>query len=582
MRKRLAFVPVTLVLISLLIFLPVVRAQSPMAEYWEKAMEVEKGGAGGTFPNHGIFPAPIHTCQGATYHGIPSLKIYYLYIEAISLARSGYKGDKLIELKRTIESLQEGDGSFPPIPLQETVYYPWSIDGMTFEYCEESRAGSTALALLALLDAGESPNSKVVQRGVHYLLKTVRREPYSPDENVSQFVPQCYGENWSAEPCRLALPDNVTKGAYWTTRVCRAGRDGYSVCIEVPGVVTTAYAAALLHKLGYDVGDELKFLREYLTLGNLMDRPLGSCCIGFANFSTGDLKPGEVGVFYSPRRPPWWWMEDLSFPVNDFDFRDPYESLALALLYLKAEGIVPENNATRAVVRAIKEAQMVPGKTVYAEVSGYKRPGPSTLLLNVSPLRVLNLSLREDYKGEFYAYYGFRFPNGTVKIGVNASGARAGAVLISKVDSVDGAFLVYPYPACNKGPDQGDECFSHTYPSSIFNYSWSSDVYSTAVALIWLYVFNETDYEGFRKGLEYLEGRGLEDGSRSFDGYAYALIALSLQNGHWNATKPGPAPRPPWSARYTLFVLAVVLALLAVYLWRRHGRDKPVMTPRIS
>lgn len=552
-----------------LILFPPANAQNPVEEYQGKVLEVENGTANGYFPDYNMFPSFIYTCH--SYRGISPLKIYYLYIETISLARSGYNKSKVEKLKDTIKSLQERDGSFPAIPLQETIYYPWSTDGMTFEYCESSKASSTALALLALLDAGEDPNSEVIQKGVEYLLGTVRRQPYYPDENVSRFVPACHGENWTNVPCKSAFPSNVTQGVYWTTRVCRMDRGGFSVCIEVPGIVTTAYATALLHKLGYDVRDELKFLQEYLILDNLINRPLSSCCIEFANISTRDLEPGELKIYYSPRRPPkWWWREDLAFPVNDFDYRDPYNSLALPLLYLREEGLIFENNATRTILKALRESQKVPEKYVYLEISGYKYKGPSNLLVNITPLIVLNITLREDYQGEFYAYYGFKFPNESIKISLYPTNARASAILATKVDALDVMFMIYPNSRCNKDLRLSEECFPHKFSPSILDYSWSSDIYSTAIALMWLYAFNETNYEGFQRGIEYLKTKGLKDGSRSFDAYAYALIALSLYNREWEKNKPEiNAFKERRGIRYLAYVLGIIIVFSIGYLWRK-------------
>jgi len=550
-------------------------AQNPIKEYQEKVLEVENGATNGYFPDYNMFPSFIYTCH--SYWGISHLKIYYLYIETISLVRSGYNESRLERLRETIKSLQERDGSFPAVPLQETIYYPWSTDGMTFEYCESSKAGSTALALLALLDAGEDPNSEVIQKGVEYLLETVRRQPYYPDENVSSFVPACYGENWTNVPCKSAFPSNVTQGAYWTTRVCRMDREGFSVCIEVPGVATTAYATALFHKLGYDVRDELKFLQEYLTLDNLINRPLSSCCIEFANISTKDLEPGELKIYYSHRRPPkWWWREDLAFPVNDLDYRDPYESLALPLLYLREEGLIFENNATRTILEALKESQKVPEKHVYLEVSGYKYKGASNFTMSIIPIASLNGTLKSDYQGEFYVYYGFRFPNESINIELNFPNAQAGGILTIKVDTLDQLFIIYPNSKCNKGYTN-KECPMHAFSPSILDYSWSSDIYSTAVALIWFYAFNETNYEGFQKGIEYLETKGLKDGSRSFDAYAYALIALSLYNGNWEKNKPEInviASNEGGSIRYSAYILAIIMIFSIGYFWRKRKQDK--------
>jgi len=487
--------------------------------------------ANGIFPDPKMFPNFVYTCDSH------SLKVYYLYIQTIALARSGYDRKELEKLREMIKSLQRKDGSFPSIPLQETIYYPWSVDGMTSYYCEKSKAGSTALALLALLDAGEPPNSKAVQKGVQYLLQTTKEGPFHP--NVTEFVPMCYSENWTRVPCNIALPKNVTNGAYWLTEVCRSGRDGGGSCIELPGIVTTAYVTALLHRLGYDVKEEMEFLKEYLTMDTLFIHPLYLCCSEVSNFSTREIEPGRITVYYS-FRPKWFGREDLGFPGNEFDYRDPYESLALPLLYLKEEGLLFRNTATEKIIWAIKESQLIPERVVYIDISGHKRRGPSFITVNIIPIRILNVTLNASYMGWFHIYYGFRFPReSNVTVRVHAENARAGATLLIKVEPIDSMFIIYPDPKCNKVPELrvSKECYSPNFSRSLLDYSWSNDVYSTAVALIWLYAFNETDYKGFQRGIEYLKTKGLQDGSGSFDAYAYGLIALSLQNGTWKRNR---------------------------------------------
>ena len=58
----------------------------------------------------------------------------------------------------------------------------------------------------------------------------------------------------------------------------------------------------------------------------------------------------------------------------------------------------------------------------------------------------------------------------------------------------------------------------------------------TSIVLIWLYLRNKTGYSGFKRGVEFLLSN---EKSLSFDGHAYALIALSLDSGDWKENRPG-------------------------------------------
>ena len=169
------------------------------------------------------------------------------------------------------------------------------------------------------------------------------------------------------------------------------------------------------------------------------------------------------------------------------------------------------------------------------------RIGAGSVVVNITPVSVLNVTLNASYEGRFHIYYGFNFPsNDNLTIKVHAKNARAGPTLLIKVSAIDSMFIIYPDPKCNKVPELrvSEKCYSNNFSQSLFDSSWNNDVYSTAIALIWLYAFNETEYEGFQKGIGYLKNKGLSDGSGSFDGYAYGLIALSLQNGTWEKNRP--------------------------------------------
>ncbi|WP_004067458.1 hypothetical protein [Thermococcus litoralis] len=104
--------------------------------------------------------------------------------------------------------------------------------------------------------------------------------------------------------------------------------------------------------------------------------------------------------------------------------------------------------------------------------------------------------------------------------------------------------------------------------------SWNHDVYSTSIALIWLYLANKTEYKGFNGGIEFLQSSGE---SLSFDGYAYALIALSLYNGDWEKNKPEIniiVSNEGGSIRYPTYILAIIMIFSIGYFWRKRKQDK--------
>lgn len=166
-------------------------------------------------------------------------------LKVIALARSGYprNSSEFLELVEWIKSRQRGDGSFPAVITDD---YPES-DSEWF-YWELSKAAGTGLAILALLEAGENPNSKEIEEAAQFLLK------------------------------------NESKN-YWTSTVYLYWeKTGLHKVNESPSIVATAYAVAALSRLGYNVSREWKWLRERLTRERLITPYLD-------NFFTGFLFP---------------------------------------------------------------------------------------------------------------------------------------------------------------------------------------------------------------------------------------------------------------------------------------------------
>ncbi len=245
--------------------------------------------------------------------------IYLVSLETIAVARSGIHNNytlRILQINRLrLENDQRPDGSFPlmitfdvsGVPFCDAYYpsgllggtcsYPECLYGFSLKKCPEfsyvitcSRAASTALALYALLDAGEPENSPAIRKGVEYLLKS------------------------------------SVNGTYWTySYTVPSSRGGSASCEEdfqkKPSLVATAYAVALLHRLGYNVSKSLRWLKENLKPENLLNREY---------------------LAYFNGSPPWQYsfpFYQLGFPSVHLLHREPFEALALPLTLLNGEGL---------------------------------------------------------------------------------------------------------------------------------------------------------------------------------------------------------------------------------------------------
>ncbi|WP_461867010.1 hypothetical protein [Thermococcus sp.] len=224
--------------------------------------------------------------------------IYLVSLETIAIARSGIQNNytsRILQMNRLwLENHQLPDGSFPPmitfdlsgIPFCDA-YYPSGLQGGACGYaeclygfslkkCPEfgyvitcSKSASTALALYALLDAGESKNSPVIRKGVEYLL------------NAS------------------------VNGTYWQySYTVHSSKGGSSSCEEgfqkKPSLVSTAYAIALLHRLGYNVSKPLNWLSENLKPKNLVNRQYLAYFNGSSQLQYNFPLPARLSFSTSP------------------------------------------------------------------------------------------------------------------------------------------------------------------------------------------------------------------------------------------------------------------------------------------
>ncbi|KUH33807.1 hypothetical protein APY94_04605 [Thermococcus celericrescens] len=142
---------------------------------------------------------------------------YLTCLKVIAPARSGYprNSSEFQKLVEWVKSQQREDGSFPAVITDD---YPES-DSEWF-YWELSKAAGTGLGILALLEAGESQDSKEVEKAAQFLLKNESKD------------------HWTS-----------TVYLYWE-------KTGLHKVNESPSIVATAYAVAALSRLGYRFSKE--------------------------------------------------------------------------------------------------------------------------------------------------------------------------------------------------------------------------------------------------------------------------------------------------------------------------------------
>ncbi|MBO8174993.1 MAG: hypothetical protein H0Z18_07025 [Thermococcus sp.] len=443
---------------------------------------------------------------------------YLTCLKVIALARSDFPKDspEFQRLVEEIKSKQFEDGSFPSIITDD-----YSRAEGEWLYWEKSKAAGTALALLALLEAGENPNSKVITKGIKFLLANKTND-------------------------------------YWTATVYLDWeRSGIKRIRELPSLVATAYATALLHKLGYNVTDSWEWLKASLNIKNLTRN------YGFDNFFVGFL-----------------------FPQPYRDFRMPYESLVLPLLYLREEGFKLNNETLEFFTSLFKQSQYLGNATlIFTFYGDYS----TKYKLKVLRFSSINKTWEESKAVEDIVNRKIELPfdpedevvvlkvKGLRKINLQKSGVFKDLQAIGRnmrtykelpMNYV--SFRSYVYSRIVNVVESNSTYYIMLLPE--LDGSWNHDIYSTSIALIWLYLANETDYNGFKKGIEFLLRN---DRSLDFDGYAYALIVLSLYGGDWEKSKPEInviVSNEEENIKYPAYiiVLVVMLSMIGIYLWRKH------------
>ncbi|WP_461864325.1 prenyltransferase/squalene oxidase repeat-containing protein [Thermococcus sp.] len=400
---------------------------------------------------------------------------YLTCLKVIALARSGYprNSSDFQALIREIESRQGKDGSFPAIITDDYI----EPDSEWF-YWELSKAAGTGLAILALLEAGESPDSKEIEKATRFLLK---------NESENHWTSKVY--------------------LYWD-------KTGLHRLNESPSLVATAYAVAALSRVGHNVSREWEWLRERLTPERLVE-PYAD------NFFTGFI-----------------------FPMPYRDMRAPYESVALPLLFLREENMTVPRKTLDFISSLLKETQYVGNATLRLSFKG-----------------VTNYTVEE----RTYTANGWETvktwkglgKNTSIKLGLGISDWGSRFAVISREPLLPGEsgffkggmrlyselprnyILFVGTGYTERGVFQFSDGRNYAViESPNLDGSWNHDVYSTAIALIWLHLAGEKG-GNINDALRFLELATPKE-SMSFDGEPYALIALSLYGRVWEENKPVP------------------------------------------
>jgi len=401
---------------------------------------------------------------------------YLTCLKVIALARSGYprNSTEFRQLVEWIKSKQSKDGSFPAIITDD---YP-KPDSEWF-YWELSRSAGTGLAILALLEAGESSDSGSIVKAAEFLQK-----------NES-------GNHWGS-----------TVYLFWE-------ETGLHEVNESPSIVATTYAVAALSRLGYDVSEEWSWLEERLTPERLVGPYLD-------NFFT-----------------------DFVFPMPYRDMRAPYESIVLPLLFLREENVTAPKETLEFMASLFRRTQYIGNATLRLSFRGITNYTVEERIYTVNGWETLRTWDGTGRRAEINISLG---PLDWESVFLIRSGK---ALLENESGFFKDGMRLYPELPENYLPLIGT---SHA-ERGLFQFrdrenyavietptldgSWNHDVYSTAIALIWLHMCGEKG-ENIDEALKFLELASPMD-SMTFDGDAYALIALSIYSGRWKDNVPEPA-----------------------------------------
>ncbi|ASA78475.1 prenyltransferase/squalene oxidase repeat-containing protein [Thermococcus sp. 5-4] len=404
---------------------------------------------------------------------------YLACLKVIALARSGYprNSTEFRALVEWIKSRQDKDGSFPAIITDD---YP-EPDSEWF-YWELSRSAGTGLAILALLGAGESPDSREIEKAAQFLLK-----------NES-------GNHWGS-----------TVYLFWE-------QTGLNAVNESPSIVATAYAIAALSRLGHNVSEEWRWLEERLTPERLVSPYLDNTFTGFI------------------------------FPMPYRDIRPPYESIVLPLLFLREENMRPPKGTLDFIASLLERTQYLGNATLRLSFRGITNYTVEERVYTVNGWEVektwngtgrmaeINVSLGTPDRGST-----FLILSGKALLENESGFFRGGVRLYPELPEGYQPFIGTGYAERTVFQFRDGENYA-VIEDPHLDGSWNHEVYSTAIALIWLHMAGRD--EGTKEALEFLELASPRE-SMTFDGDAYALIALSLYGGKWESNRPGPVENEP-------------------------------------
>lgn len=266
----------------------------------------------------------------------------------------------------------------------------------------------------------------------------------------------------------------------------------------------------------------------------------------------------------------------------------PYESLVLPLLYLREEGFKLNNETLELFNSLFKQSQYLRNATLIFTLYGNYSIKYKLKVLRFSSINKtwedveviqgfagerIELPLTQEGKIVILKLEGLR------KVNLQKAGVFLDLQIIERemkiyaelpVNYID--FRSYVNSQIVQFSESNGTYYIISLPE--LDGSWNHDVYSTSIALIWLYLANETDYNGFKKGTEFLLRN---DGSLSFDDYAYALIVLSLYGGDWEKSKPeinAIVSNEGENIKYPAYILAIIMIFSIGYFWRKRKQNK--------
>jgi len=370
------------------------------------------------------------------------------------------------------------------------------------------------VAVLTLLEAGQSPRSKEIEKAAQFLLK-----------NES-------GNHWESEVY-----------IFWE-------KTGLHKLNESPSIVATAYAIAALSRLGHNVSEEWKWLEERLTPERLVHPYVNNTFTGFI------------------------------FPMPYRDMRGAYESIVLPLLFLREENMSPPKETLDFISSLLERTQYLGNATLRLNFRGITNYTVEERVYTANGWEVektwrgagrkaeINVSLRTPDQGSVFL---IRSEKALLE---NESGFfRGGMRLYPELPESYITFIGSGYKESTVFQFRDGKNYAMIYAPKLDG-SWNHDVYSTAIALIWLHMTGRNG--GVKDALKLLELASPRE-SITFDGDAYALMALSLYGGKWEDYRLGSVENEPTAQSGVswrlpaIFGIGLLIGVIIGFAARRRG-----------